>query len=169
MSTQSPTDTESEVVETSSPKPVEIISTIKSLQVESERIKDVLDMEKACAQEVAGVMKHFLEQIGKSYSLSPAMFPKLGRGVKEIILTPQGVFFLDYADGTKVARTFDNLAPDSLIKVLDYILPDVKQLLMERRQRLSDRATMLEEVAAELSKIPNLPKAAKIATPARSD
>ena len=139
----------------------DIISSIQDLQGESESIKDILDMEKAYAQEVASVMKQFLEQIGKSYTLDPSLFPRLGHGVKEVILTPQGVFFLSYSNGLSVARTVDDLSPESLIRVLEYIIPDVKAFLTERRQRLSARATMLEKVAGELKRIPSLPKSAR--------
>jgi hypothetical protein len=140
---------------------LDIISSIQELQGESESIKDILEMEKAYAQEVASVMKQFLEQIGKSYVLEPSLFPRLGHSVKEVILTPQGVFFLSYSNGLNVARTVDDLSPESLIKVLEHILPDVKAFLAERRQKLSARATMLEKVAGELKRIPNLPKSAR--------
>jgi hypothetical protein len=140
---------------------LDIITSIQDLQGESESIKDILDMEKAYAQEVATVMKQFLEQIGKSYVLDPSLFPRLGHGVKEVILTPQGVFFLAYSSGLNVARTVDDLSPESLIRVLEHILPDVKSFLTERRQKLSARATMLEKVAGELKRIPALPKSGR--------
>jgi len=156
------TQNEDEVAkETSMLESTDIISSIQDLQGESESIKDILDMEKAYAQEVASVMKQFLEQIGKSYTLDPSLFPRLGHGVKEVILTPQGVFFLSYSNGLSVARTVDDLSPESLIRVLEYIIPDVKAFLTERRQRLSARATMLEKVAGELKRIPSLPKSAR--------
>jgi hypothetical protein len=147
---------------------LEIISQIQFLQNQSERIKDTLDMERSCAQEVAGVMKQFLEQIGKSYVLDSSMFPRLGQGVKEVILTPQGIFFLTFNNGLTVARTVDDLSPESLIKVLEYILPDVKSFLTDRLDKLSTRASMLEKVAAELKRIPPLPKAARTAPPRTS-
>jgi hypothetical protein len=139
----------------------EIISQIQDLQGESESIKDILDMEKSYAGEVATIMKQFLDQIGRSYVLDPSLFPRLGHGVKEVILTPQGVFFLSYNNGLAIARTVDDLSPDSLIKVLERILPDVKAFLTERRQKLSARATMLEKVAGELKRVPSLPKSAR--------
>ncbi|HXQ92208.1 MAG TPA: hypothetical protein VN739_04320 [Nitrososphaerales archaeon] len=139
----------------------EIISQIQDLQGESESIKDILDMEKSYAAEVATIMKQFLDQIGRSYVLDPSLFPRLGHGVKEVILTPQGVFFLSYNNGLNIARTVDDLSPDSLIKVLERILPDVKAFLTERRQKLSARATMLEKVAGELKRVPSIPKSAR--------
>src|SRR5579864_4359763 len=138
----------------------EIISQIQDLQGESESIKDILDMEKSYAGEVATIMKQFLDQIGRSYVLDPSLFPRLGHGVKEVILTPQGVFFLAYNNGLNVARTVDDLTPESLIKVLERILPDVKAFLTERRQKLSARATTLEKIAGELKRVPSLPRAA---------
>jgi len=139
----------------------EILSQITDLQGESESIKDILDMEKGYATEVATIMKQFLEQIGRSYVLDPSLFPRLGHGVKDVILTPQGVFFLSYNNGLAVARTVDDLSPESLIRVLERILPDVKAFLTERRQKLSARAQMLEKVAGELKRVPSLPRAAR--------
>ena len=92
----------------------EIIGQIQDLQGESESIKDILDMEKSYAAEVATIMKQFLDQIGRSYVLDPSLFPRLGHGVKEVILTPQGVFFLQYNNGLNIARTVDDLSPDRL-------------------------------------------------------
>jgi hypothetical protein len=139
----------------------EILSQISDLQGESESIKDILDMEKSYAAEVATIMKQFLEQIGRSYVLDPSLFPRLGHGVKDVILTPQGVFFLAYNNGLTIARTVDDLSPESLMRVLERILPDVKAFLTERRQKLSARAQMLEKVAGELKRVPSLPRAAR--------
>jgi len=139
----------------------EILSQITDLQGESESIKDILDMEKGYATEVATIMKQFLEQIGRSYVLDPSLLPRLGHGVKDVILTPQGVFFLSYNNGLAIARTVDDLSPESLIRVLERILPDVKAFLTERRQKLSARAQMLEKVAGELKRVPSLPRAAR--------
>jgi hypothetical protein len=139
----------------------EILSQITDLQGESESIKDILDMEKGYATEVATIMKQFLEQIGRSYVLDPSLFPRLGHGVKDVILTPQGVFFLAYNNGLTIARTVDDLSPESLIRVLERILPDVKAFLTDRRQKLSARAQMLEKVAGELKRVPSLPRAAR--------
>jgi hypothetical protein len=164
MSTQTTSQTEpmeeakevSPMVESS-----EILSSIHDLQGESESIKDILDMEKAYALEVATIMKQFLDQIGRSYVLDPSLFPRLGHSVKDVVLTPQGVFFLSYNNGLSVARTVDDLTPESLIKVLERILPDVKAFLTERRQKLSARATTLEKIAGELKRVPSLPRAAR--------
>ncbi len=164
MSTQTTSQTETmEEAEKVSPvvESSEILSSIHELQGESESIKDILDMEKAYALEVATIMKQFLDQIGRSYVLDPSLFPRLGHGVKEVILTPQGVFFLAYNNGLNVARTVDDLTPESLIRVLERILPDVKAFLTERRQKLSARATQLEKIAGELKRIPSLPRAAR--------
>ncbi len=139
----------------------EILSQISDLQGESESIKDILDMEKSYAAEVASIMKSFLEQIGRSYVLDPSLFPRLGHGVKDVILTPQGVFFLSYNNGLTIARTVDDLSPESLMRVLERILPDVKGFLTERRQKLSARAQMLEKVAGELKRVPSIPRGAR--------
>jgi hypothetical protein len=144
----------------------EILTQISDLQGESESIKDILDMEKSYAAEVASIMKQFLEQIGRSYVLDPSLFPRLGHGVKDVILTPQGVFFLSYNNGLTIARTVDDLSPESLIRVLERILPDVKGFLTERRQKLSARAQMLEKVAGELKRVPSLPRAARASSKA---
>jgi hypothetical protein len=146
----------------------EILSQITDLQGESESIKDILDMEKSYATEVASIMKQFLEQIGRSYVLDPSLFPRLGHGVKDVILTPQGVFFLAYNNGLTIARTVDDLSPESLIRVLERILPDVKAFLTERRQKLSARAQMLEKVAGELKRVPTLPRGARGSRAAQS-
>jgi len=118
-------------------------------------------MEKSYAAEVASIMKSFLEQIGRSYVLDPSLFPRLGHGVKDVILTPQGVFFLSYNNGLTIARTVDDLSPESLMRVLERILPDVKGFLTERRQKLSARAQMLEKVAGELKRVPSIPRGAR--------
>ncbi len=152
---------EAEKADTGFAESTEILNQISSLQSESESIKDILDMEKGYAVEVATIMKQFLEQIGRSYVLDPSLFPRLGHGVKDVILTPQGVFFLSYNNGLTVARTVDDLSPESLIRVLERILPDVKGFLTERRQKLSARAQMLEKVAGELKRVPTLPRSAR--------
>ena len=77
MSTQTTSQTET-VEETEKISPMvessEILSSIHELQGESESIKDILDMEKAYALEVATIMKQFLDQIGGLMFLIPVCF-----------------------------------------------------------------------------------------------
>ena len=132
---------------------IRVVASLKELQQEFNQIRTALELEKAISRDVSSFMEDFLRQVGTSYHLDPALFPRLGSSVREVILTPQCIFFLTYNDGLTVARTVNQISPDSLMKVLEEILPDIKMHFKERRERIASRSVGLYRVASELKEM----------------
>lgn len=115
-------------------------------------MKDALETEKRISKDLASFLREYLPQAGKSYDLDPVLFPKL-HGVRQVTLTPQCIFFLTYQDGSKVARTLENLSPESMMKVLEKILPVMTSHFKEKREEIAVRSIELYRIAAELKEI----------------
>lgn len=130
-----------------------LVASLRELREEFRQVKIALDTEKTIAKDISAFMKEILPQVGKSYELDPALFPRLGQGVKQMTLTPQGIFFLTYQDGLKAARTMDNVSPESLMKVLEEILPTMMAHFKEKREVIAVRSIGLYRIAAEIKEM----------------
>ena len=117
---------------------------------------DLLRLEKEYTREILGDLRRFLGQVGTSYDLDPKIFPKLGRSVSKVSLSPQGIFFLTYRDGMILSRPVEDLSTESLLNVLNSIVPGAKLVLEERRRFFSEKALSLQKIAEEIRKVPIL-------------
>jgi len=94
-----------------------------------------------------------LEAAAKSFKIDPTVFPRLSKGVESMALMPDGVIIVSYKGGFALARPLDELSGESLISIMEQILPKARTYYIERRKNESDKAAELEHVATELKKI----------------
>jgi hypothetical protein len=140
----------------------DLFSSIRTLEQESVQINELAELEHAYSKEISTMLRQFLLMVGKSYELDPATFPRLGGSVGRIVLTPQGSFSLTYRDGLTAARPVEDLSAESLVNVLDRVLPEVADLFAERRRKLEQRTALLEKVSQGLKRISPLSKSGQI-------
>ncbi len=133
----------------------DLVVLVKTVEEESLRIKELSDLERTYKTDAIGILRQFIGSLGKSYHLDPSLLSKVDHNVADIVLTAQGSVCLIYNNDRMVTRSLENLSSESLIRVLAQILPEIKISLVERRQKLLNRATLLEKVSTELKKIAN--------------
>jgi hypothetical protein len=131
----------------------DLVSLVRTVQDESVRIKELSDLERTYMADTIGVLRQFIASIGKSYHLDPTLLSRVDRNIADIVLTAQGSICLIYNNNRVVTRSLENLSSESLIRVLNQILPEIKISLVEKRQKLLSRAGLLEKVSIELKKI----------------
>ncbi len=131
----------------------DLIALIKTVQEEFLKIKELTDLEKTYTSDAISALRQFIGSLGKSYHLDPTLLSKVDRNVADIVLTAQGSICLVYNNGRMVTRSIENLSSESLVRVLVQILPEIKISLVEKRQKLLSRASVLERASAELKKI----------------
>ena len=73
------------------------------------------------------------------------------------MLTPQGVVCVFSHSGSVVSRNLEALQSEVLLRILMEVIPEVKVLLNERRQKLNGRVMSLERLSKELRKVPVMP------------
>jgi len=132
----------------------EISNSIKSLQEESQQISELAEMEKTYSLEVSNQLKQLIMPLNASYHIKPQSVSKNDSSISDAVLTPQGVVCVFYSSGTVVSRPLESIASEVLIKILSEVIPDVKALMYERRQKLSGRVMTLEKLSKEMRKVP---------------
>ncbi|MHB8567133.1 MAG: hypothetical protein ACYC7D_11450 [Nitrososphaerales archaeon] len=127
--------------------------SIKSLQEESLQISELTEMERTYGAEVITSLKQVIEPLNVSYHVKPGSISKADSTLSDVILTPQGVVCLIHNNGTVNSKTLESLQSETLVKILAEIIPEVRSLLVDKRQKISGRVGMLEKVAREFRKV----------------
>jgi hypothetical protein len=131
----------------------DFVVSIKSLQEESLQLSELSEMEKTYGFDVISSLKQIIEPLGVSYHIKPAAISKADSSLQDVVLTPQGVVCLIHNNGILNSKTLESLQSETLVKLLSEIIPEIRTLLLEKRQKTSGRVSMLEKVAKELRKV----------------
>lgn len=132
---------------------INLVTSLREFRAEFLQMKDTQDTEKKISKVISTFLGEYLPQVGKSYELDPSLFPSL-QGVKQLTLTPQCIFFLTFQDGLKEARTLESLSPESLMKVLEEIVPVMMAHFRKKREKIAFRSIEFYRIAEELKEMP---------------
>ena len=138
-------------------KDSEITVSIKSLQEESLQISELTEMERNYVMEVITYAKQLIEPTGLSFHIKPSSISKSDSSLTDVVLTSQGYVCLMYNGGLVSSRSLESLQTETLVKILLEVLPELKALFGEKREKLSARVGMLEKMAREFRKIAVVP------------
>ncbi len=166
------TKTEQATVETSQASPVQaqiphknpqggrsdldINMAIKSLQEETQQIFELIEMERTYGAEVSNQLKQIIMPLNLSYHIKPESISKTDSSISDVVLTPQGMVCVFNNAGSMISRPLESFQSDVLIRILLEVIPEIKVMLNEKRQKMSGRVMTLERVAKELRKVPAL-------------
>ena len=134
-------------------KEVEISSSIKGLQEESLQIIELVEMERTYSVEVVMLVKQIIEPLNTSFHVKPGAISKSDSTIRDVVLTPQGVVCIIHDSGTINSRNLESLPSEIMVRILSEVIPEVKQVLTEKRQKISARVGMLEKIAREFRKV----------------
>lgn len=137
----------------SNQKESDFVLSIKTLQEESVQISELSEMERTYGIEVISSLKQIIEPLGVSFHIKPASVSKADSTLSDVVLTPQGVVCLIHTNGTMNSRALESLQSETLVRILTEIIPEIRSLLLEKRQKTSGRVGMLEKVAREFRKV----------------
>ena len=130
-----------------------VINLIKGLRAESLQISDLKELERAHAANVISALRKLIEPLGKSYQIAPTSLKRIDKNASGIVLTPQGTLCLAYGSGLIITKSLDNLSSESLVRVLDQVLPEIQKHLAEQRRMIAMRTVLLQRVADELASV----------------
>ena len=134
-------------------KDAEIALSIKSLQEESLQISELVEMEKTYSVEVISQLKQLIEPLNVAFHVKPSSVSKSDSTIGDVVLTPQGIVCIIHTGGTINSRSLESLPSEILMRILIEVVPQVKQLLSEKRQKISGRVGTLEKIAREFRKV----------------
>jgi len=135
---------------------------IRSLQEETQQIFELIEMERTYGSEVSSQLKQIIMPLNLSYHIKPESISKTDSSISDVVLTPQGMVCVFNNQGSMISRPLESFQSDVLIRILLEVIPEIKVMLNEKRQKMSGRVMTLERVAKELRKVPALVPASKI-------
>ncbi len=148
--------------EASVQKDSSIVLSIRNLHEESMQISELQEMEKNYSVEVASLLRLIIEPLNTSYHVKPAAVSNRDSSLSDVVLTPQGVVCFTHNHGLTNAKPLEALPSEVLVKILGEVIPQIKQVLIEKRQKVSGRVGTLEKISREFKKIaPTLPAKAR--------
>ncbi len=133
-----------------------VITMIRDLREEAMQIADLREIEHSHAANVVSTLRKLIEPMGKSFHINPISLHRIDKNVTDVVLTPQGSICLVYGNGLIVTRSLENLSSESLVRVLDQVLPEIKVVLSDQRRKISLRTGLLEKVAGELKSLSDI-------------
>jgi hypothetical protein len=131
----------------------DIDSAIKTLQEESHQMVELMEIEKTYAAESVLQFKRIIEPLMVSYDVKDAWNTARGENIQAATLTAEGIVCVTFMNGVVQAKPLESVRCETLLKILSIAIPEVKQILVERREITSLRAGVLEKIAKELSKV----------------
>lgn len=135
-------------------KDSEVNLSIRFLSEELLQISELSEMERGYAGELAAYLKQFLEPMGMPFHIKPSSLLRSDSSLSDVILTPQGTLILMHNNGMVNSKSLDSLQSETLLRILNELIPEMKSVLSERRQKISGRVGMLEKATREFRRVP---------------
>jgi hypothetical protein len=130
-----------------------IALSIRTLQEESLQISELSEMERNYAAEVSSLLRQLIEPLNVAYHIKPGSVSNRDATLSDVVLTPQGMLFFMHNHGTINSKTLENLPSEVLVKILAEVVPQIKKVMIDKRQKISARVATLEKIGREFKKI----------------
>ncbi len=112
---------------------------------------ELIEIERTYSAEAVTQFKRIIAALGTSYNVKDAWSGRAD--IDKAVLTAQGDICIFYSSGTVQSKPLESISSETLLKILTLAVPEVKRTLSEKRQITGLRASILERVAKELSKV----------------
>lgn len=130
----------------------EILSAITMLKEESAQIGELSELERQYATETINYIKKLIEPLNTSFHIDPHTVMKGDGSITDIVLTPQGTICLVKKENV-VSKPLESLQTETLVNIIQQVLPEIKDHVASKREKMTSRVNMLERVAKELKKV----------------
>lgn len=128
--------------------------SIKSLLEETQQLSELFEMERTYTSDVTAQLKAMISPLNASYHLKPSSISKNDSSITDAVLTPQGIVCVFHNTGNVITRPIESVQSDVLMRILSEVIPEIKVLMNDRRQKVSGRVISLERLSKEMKKIP---------------
>jgi len=139
--------------EASGQKDSSIALSIRTLHEEAMQLSELQEMEKNYSIEVSSLLKLIIEPLNASYHVKPTVVSSRDSSLSDVVVTPQGIVNFIHSQGIMNAKPLETLPSEVLVRILGEVIPQIKQILIEKRQKVSVRVGTLEKISREFKKI----------------
>jgi hypothetical protein len=129
----------------------DIDASIKTLQEETRQMIELVEIERTYSAEAVSQFKRVIVNLGSSYNVKEAWSGRAD--IDRAVLTAQGDICIVHSNGVIQSKPLESISSETLLKILTLAIPEIKRTLQEKRQMTGLRASILERVARELSKV----------------
>ncbi len=130
----------------------DIVSSIGLLKEEAAQISELSELERQYATETISYLKRLIEPLNTSFHIDPRGVMKGDGSVTDIVLTPQGTVCLVRKENV-VSKPIESLQTETLVNIIQQVIPQVKNHVSVKREKMTARVNMLERVTKELRKV----------------
>jgi len=121
---------------------------LRVIREETLQLSEFLVEEKRLIHESYVLLKLTLRQLNASFHISPKMIP-LSEKTKHVVLNEEGHLILVNEKGGLSSKALEDYPPEVILNVLWVILPELSEMIVGYRKRISFRVNILEKIGRE--------------------
>jgi len=146
-----------EMMETTGPRDVErnigemehkFEELLRVIKEETLQLSEFLIEEKRLIHELNVILKLTLRQLNASFRISARMIPFSDK-VKHIVLNEEGHLILVDDKGGVSSKALEDYPPEVILNVLWVVLPELSDIIVSYRKRISFRVNIFEKISRE--------------------
>jgi len=121
---------------------------LRVIREETLQLSEFLVEEKRLIHESYVLLKLTLRQLNASFHISPKMIP-LSEKIKHVVLNEEGHLILVDDKGGLSSKALEDYPPEVILNVLWVILPELSEMIVGYRKRISFRVNIFEKLGRE--------------------
>jgi hypothetical protein len=121
---------------------------LRVVKEETLQLSEFLIEEKRLVQELCLLLKLTLRQLNASFHLSPKMI-SIPEKVNHVILNEEGHLILIDEKGGVNSKALEDYSPEIILNVLWVVLPELSEIIVGYRKRISFRVNVFEKISRE--------------------
>jgi hypothetical protein len=125
---------------------------LRVVKEETLQLSEFLIEEKRLVQELCLLLKLTLRQLNASFHISPKMI-SVPEKVNHVILNEEGHLILIDDKGGVNSKALEDYSPEIILNVLWVVLPELSEIIVGYRKRISFRVNVFEKISHELKNL----------------
>jgi len=121
---------------------------LRVIKEETLQLSEFLIEEKRLIHELYVLLKLILRQLNASFHISANMIPLSGK-IKHVVLNEEGHLILLDDKGGVSSKALEDYSPEVILNVLWVVLPELSEMIVSYRKRISFRVNMFEKIGRE--------------------
>ena len=132
----------------------ETLKSLENLISESLQIYELYNQKENITDELVNSLRIITEYLSFSVNIHPGIFELPANS--NIILLPTLELIIREPNGKTEQKRLDQLAPDEITKILEYVIPLFLDMIQSEKGNLMEKISFLREATSQLKELHNL-------------
>jgi len=128
------------------------VELLRVIREETLQLSEFLIEEKRLIHELYVLLKLTLKQLNASFRISAKMIP-LSERIKHVVLNDEGHLILVNDKGEVSSKALEDYPPEVILNVLWVVLPELSEMIVSYRKRISFRVNIFEKISREFKNL----------------